>query len=133
MPGVRREPEHHRGNSDSPNGERTTKLKVGTPLVLVNTTTGARYRLVLVAVENLVFATAWHDARGNMDAPTFHGRPYELLADKPQTKVDEAHGWEPHYERHVWVFRDNPNGVFSPFNPLVTCRHHKGATAPMGH
>jgi hypothetical protein len=32
------------------NGERTTKLKVGTPLVLVNTTTGARYRLVLVAV-----------------------------------------------------------------------------------
>jgi hypothetical protein len=32
------------------NGDRTTKLKVGTPLVLVNTTTGARYRLVLVAV-----------------------------------------------------------------------------------
>jgi hypothetical protein len=32
------------------NGERTTKLKLGTPLVLVNTTTGARYRLVLVAV-----------------------------------------------------------------------------------
>ena len=31
-------------------GARTTKLKVGKPLVLVNTTTGARYRLVLVAV-----------------------------------------------------------------------------------
>jgi hypothetical protein len=89
--------------------------------------------LVLVAVENLVFASAWHDALGNADPPKFHGRPYELLADKPQTKVDEAHGWEPHYERHVWVFRDNPSGVFSPFNPLVTCRHHKGATAPMGH
>jgi len=34
------------------NGDRTTKLKVGKPLVLVNTTTGARYRLVLVAVGN---------------------------------------------------------------------------------
>lgn len=32
------------------NGAQTTKLRVGKPLVLVNTTTGARYRLVLVAV-----------------------------------------------------------------------------------
>ena len=33
-------------------GDRTTKLKVGKPLVLVNTATGARYRVVLVAVGN---------------------------------------------------------------------------------
>jgi len=33
-------------------GAKTTKLRVGRPLVLVNTTTGARYRLVLVAVGN---------------------------------------------------------------------------------
>lgn len=32
------------------NGSRTTKLRIGKPLVLVNTTTGARYRLVLVSV-----------------------------------------------------------------------------------
>lgn len=31
-------------------GSRTTKLVVGKPLVLVNTTTGARYKLVLIAV-----------------------------------------------------------------------------------
>jgi hypothetical protein len=31
-------------------GARTTKLKVGKPLTLVNTTTGARYRVVLIAV-----------------------------------------------------------------------------------
>jgi hypothetical protein len=31
-------------------GAKTTKLKVGKPLALVNTTTGARYRIVLVAV-----------------------------------------------------------------------------------
>jgi len=31
-------------------GAKTTKLKVGKPLTLVNTTTGARYRVVLVAV-----------------------------------------------------------------------------------
>jgi hypothetical protein len=31
-------------------GSRTTRLKVGKPLVLVNTSTGARYRIILVAV-----------------------------------------------------------------------------------
>jgi hypothetical protein len=34
------------------NGAKTTKLKVGKPLTLVNTTTGARYRVVLVVVGN---------------------------------------------------------------------------------
>jgi hypothetical protein len=34
------------------NGDRATKLEVGEPLVLVNTATGARYRLVLVSVGN---------------------------------------------------------------------------------
>jgi len=32
------------------NGAGGTKLRIGKPLVLVNTTTGARYKLVLVAV-----------------------------------------------------------------------------------
>jgi hypothetical protein len=79
--------------------------------------------LQLVAVENLVFASAWHER--NQEPPRFHGRTYPLLKDNPATQVDEAHGWEPHYEQHLWVFRDNPNGAYSPFNPKVTCMHHK--------
>ena len=79
--------------------------------------------LQLVAVENLVFASAWHE--GHKEPPKFHGRTYPLLKDDPATKVDEAHGWEAHYEQHLWVFRDNPNGAYSPFNPKVTCRYHK--------
>ena len=84
--------------------------------------------LELVAVENLVFADAWHKVRGDQP-PRFHGRAWPLLRDDPATTVDEAHGWEPHYEQHLWVFRDNPNGAYSPFNPKVTCAHHK-ASAP---
>ena len=34
------------------NGDRGTRLEMGEPLVLVNTATGARYRLVLVSVGN---------------------------------------------------------------------------------
>lgn len=82
-------------------------------------------KLELVAVENLVFHSAWHGPAGKKDPPSFHGRAYPLLRDDPRTPVDEAHGWEPHYEQHLWVFRDNPNGAYSPFNPKVSCRHHQ--------
>ncbi|HEY1146544.1 MAG TPA: hypothetical protein VGE84_09420 [Allosphingosinicella sp.] len=85
----------------------------------------------LVAVENLVFKDAWEKA-GNTAPPTFHGVPYDRMVDDPATTVDEAHMFAPHYDRHVWIYRDNPNGVFAPFNPKVTCQHHKRATA-MAH
>ena len=85
--------------------------------------------LELVAVENLVFQRAWH-AAGNSERPSFQGVPYDHMADDPATRIDEAHMFEPHYDRHVWVFRDNPNGVFAPFNPNVTC---PSATAMSGH
>jgi hypothetical protein len=78
----------------------------------------------LVAVENLVFQKAWA-AAGNKAAPTFHGVTYDTMADDPATPIDEAHMFEPHYDRHVWLYRDNPNGMFAQFNPAVTCEHHK--------
>ncbi len=79
--------------------------------------------LELVAVENLVFREAWH-AAGHADPPSFQGVPYDLMEDDPETEVDEAHMFEPHYDRHVWVHRENPAGVFTPFNPAVTCQYH---------
>lgn len=76
--------------------------------------------LELVAVENLVFEKAWK-AAGHKSPPTFHGVPYDYMADNPSTPTDEAHMFEPHYDRHVWVHRDNPKGVFAQFNPNVSC------------
>jgi hypothetical protein len=88
--------------------------------------------LELVAVENLVFQAAWHGS-GQTAPPSFHGVVYDAMADDPATAVDEAHMFTPHYDRHVWIYRDNPNGVFAPFNPRVSCQHHTGAKAPPGH
>ncbi len=82
--------------------------------------------LELVAIENLVFAEAWA-AAGNSEPPEFHGVPYDHMVDDPATAVDEAHMFEPHYDRHVWLYRENPNGVFAQTNPRVTCSHHDGA------
>lgn len=80
--------------------------------------------LVLVAVENLVFQKAWKEA-GNNAPPTFAGRTWDAMADDPATEADEAHQFEPHYDQHVWAFRDNPGGALTPFNPNVTCEHFK--------
>jgi hypothetical protein len=79
----------------------------------------------LVAVENLVFAAAWK-AAGYAEPPSFHGVPYDSMIDDPNTPIDEAHMFEPHFDRHVWIYRENPNGVFTPFNPAVSCASHRG-------
>jgi hypothetical protein len=82
--------------------------------------------LELVAVENLVFAAAWKTA-GHTEPPAFQGVPYDSMMDDPDTAADEAHMFAPHFDRHVWIYRDNPNGVFTPLNPAVSCASHKGA------
>jgi hypothetical protein len=80
--------------------------------------------LELVAIENLVFVRPWEEA-GNAAPPSFQGVPYDYMADDPATAVDEAHGFEPHYDRHVWLYRENATGMFAQYNPTVTCRHHQ--------
>jgi hypothetical protein len=81
--------------------------------------------LLLVGVENLVFEKAWTEA-GNAEPPSFAGQTWDRMANDPGTAVDEAHGFEPHFDQHVWLFRDNPSGALMPFNPSVSCEHHKG-------
>jgi hypothetical protein len=86
----------------------------------------------LVAVENLVFKAAW-TASGHSAPPSYYGVAYDSMVDDPVTAADEAHMFTPHFDRHVWIYRDNPNGIFRPFNPAVSCRHHKGAHTHVGH
>jgi hypothetical protein len=79
--------------------------------------------LELIAIENLVFAGAWKEA-GHDAPPSFHGLPFDTMVDDAATPVDEAHNFEPHHDRHVWLYRENPNGIFAQFNPRVSCEHH---------
>ena len=78
----------------------------------------------LVAVENLVFQASWA-AAGHASPPTFHGVVYDTMQDDPATATDEAHNFEPHYDRHVWLYRDNPRGMFAQYNPKATCKFAK--------
>ncbi len=74
----------------------------------------------------MVFEKAWKGA-GNSRPPSLLGAEFAHMANDPATQMDEAHGFEPHYELHAWVFRENPNGTFEPFNPNVTCEHSAAA------
>jgi hypothetical protein len=88
--------------------------------------------LRLMAVENLVFEQAWR-AAGHAAPPQYAGQEFYHMVDNPVTEVDEAHGFEPHYELHAWLYRENPNGTFAQFNPRATCAHHTTAAAPETH
>jgi hypothetical protein len=41
--------------------------------------------------------------------------------------------FEPHYDQHIWLYRDNPNGMYAQFNPNVSCAHHRGGQMAEGH
>jgi len=76
--------------------------------------------LELVGVENLVWQAAW-SAAGHDGPPELNGRLWDAMADDPATSGDEAHGFTPHYDQHVWLFRGNPAGELEAFNPDVSC------------
>jgi hypothetical protein len=73
----------------------------------------------LVGIELLVFAEAWHAT--NKQAPQYRGRDYNLMADDPATSQDEAHGFMPHYDLHLWLFEHNPSGLYAQWNPALSC------------
>jgi hypothetical protein len=74
------------------------------PEVLVYAPT-ANGKLKLVAVEYIVLDLG-------QDAPTFDGQAF----DDGGTPTPG-----PHWSLHVWLFEENPDGLFAPFNPNVSC------------
>lgn len=62
-------------------------------------------KLKLVAVEYIVINTG--QAR-----PSFGGHAFDVGG----TPISA-----PHWSLHVWLYEDNPNGIFAPFNPDVSC------------
>jgi len=74
----------------------------------------------LVGLENLIFQAGWA-AAGHTGLPSFANVPYDPMSDNRATAGDEAHGFAPHYDLHVWTERANPNGVTTSFNPAVSC------------
>ena len=60
----------------------------------------------LVAVEYIVINTG-------QPAPMFGSQPFDVGG----TPIAA-----PHWSLHVWLYEDNPTGMFMPFNPNVSCQ-----------
>ena len=70
-------------------------------------------KLELVAAEWLVPL-----ATGITERPTLFGQPFNgPMAGHEPLMPEALH----HYDLHVWLFKENPKGVFATTNPAVSC------------
>lgn len=70
-------------------------------------------QLRLVALEYVVLQAAW-DA-GHSGPPTLFDQPFML------NRADNRFGLPAFYALHAWVWKSNPSGTFSSWNPRVRC------------
>jgi hypothetical protein len=68
----------------------------------------------LVGVEFLIRAAAWDATHSG--PPTYAGQPFEDRRAPGSTGPPF-----PNYGLHMWVWQNNPNGLFAPWNPTVSC------------
>lgn len=61
----------------------------------------------LVAVEYIVKKTS-----PTQSAPNFDGHPFDVGGTPTPG---------PHWSLHVWLYEDNPDGIFTNFNPNISC------------
>ena len=69
-------------------------------------------KLELVAVEWLVPLAA------ATERPSVLGQPFQGPMEGHEPLIPQGFH---HYDLHAWLFKDNPNGMFSPTNPTVSC------------
>ena len=67
----------------------------------------------LVGMEYIVPLAAWqaagHDLNNPADVPELLGQKYT------------RHSFLPIFKLHIWLWRDNPSGVYADWNPKVSC------------
>jgi hypothetical protein len=94
-------------------------LDVQRPEVLVYEPDNGRLRLV--AIEFFVIAEQWDGA--NAGPPVLGGQHFNYVS-APNRLRNPAY-----YELHVWAWKRNSDGVFSDWNPAVSCAGYVGETS----
>ena len=88
------------------------KLDVDTPEALVYQPL-AGGKLSLAAVEYVVLKKDWDKVYNNR--PVMFGHAFNL------TPAGNRFGLPAFYSLHVWIWKNNPSGMFSMWNPRVQC------------
>lgn len=71
-------------------------------------------KLRLVALEYVVFQEPWEEA-GNVGAPTLFGHEFHPVGEGNRYDIPAF------FALHVWLWEDNPEGMFEDFNPTISC------------
>jgi len=87
-------------------------VNVSTPEALVYEPQ-ANGRLRLVALEYVVFKADW-DAH-HSSPPSLFGQTFNF------TPSPNRYGLDPFYSLRAWIWKNNPSGMFAPWNPKVSC------------
>jgi hypothetical protein len=88
------------------------ELDVNQPEALIYEAKNGTLRLL--GVEFIVMADAWH--ANHEEPPVLEGQLFQYNASP------NRYGLPAFYELHVWAWRDNPNGAFVDWHPLVSCQ-----------
>lgn len=74
----------------------------------------ANGRLELIGIEYFKIDDD-QDLNTDDDRPSLFGQPFDgpMLGHNPSMPI--------HYDLHVWLWADNPDGLFAPFNPSLSC------------
>lgn len=67
--------------------------------------------LKLVALEYLVFQADWEGSQ----PPALFGRQFDFTGEP------NRYGLPPFYSLHAWIWKPNPSGILTPWNPRVSC------------
>jgi hypothetical protein len=67
----------------------------------------------LVAVEYVVFQADWD--KNHSSRPSLFGQQFNF------TPSPNRFGLPPFYSLHAWLWKNNPSGMFAPWNPNVSC------------
>jgi hypothetical protein len=78
--------------------------------------------LKLVAVEYVILESTWRaDHPDPNDVPTLFGQDFERLPGPGEVQPQNRYGLPAFYELHLWLWEDNPTGMFEDWNPNVSC------------
>jgi hypothetical protein len=78
-------------------------------------------RLQLVGVEYVVIAEAWDT--NHETPPTLMGQVFHYVGSPNRYKIPAF------YELHVWAWKQNPLGMFTDWNPKVSCEDYTESAA----
>jgi len=75
---------------------------------------GADGKLHLVALEYVIFQADWYANHAANTMPMLFGQEL-MVGDAARFQIP------PFFALHVWLYKDNPSGLFASFNPSVSC------------